>query len=176
MLCAPEKYRSQRLRSDRPLSSRSTARASSGPAGRTRTVEPSRSTTSASRCAGEPAITITPHRTGSVAGAGGVDVAGLEQPEGALGDVGELVGDDRVQPRLVKAELDEAALGRLQVEHLRTALPEPWLQEVLPLLVGGVEDGPDDVEGAVLRRSRVQHPDPHPLVRLDPDRPELVLR
>ena len=52
------------------------------------------------------------------AGAGLVDIAGLEEAQGALADVGELVGDDRVQTGFVEAELDEPALGRLEVEGL----------------------------------------------------------
>ncbi len=41
---------------------------------------------------------------------GRLHLASLEQPEGALADVGELVGHDRVLTRLVEGELDEPAL------------------------------------------------------------------
>ena len=58
------------------------------------------------------------HRSVTAAGGGQVDLTGLEQAEGALAHVGELVGDDRVQPGLGQAELDEAALGGLQGERL----------------------------------------------------------
>jgi hypothetical protein len=44
-----------------------------------------------------------------------VDLARLKQAEGALADVGELVGDDWVQAGLVERELDESALGGLEV-------------------------------------------------------------
>jgi hypothetical protein len=54
------------------------------------------------------------------AGAGGVDVAGLEQAESALADVGELVGHDGIEARFVEGELYEAALGRPKVQGLGT--------------------------------------------------------
>ena len=60
-----------------------------------------------------------------MAAAGGLDVAGLEQAEGALGDIGEPVGHDRVQAWLVEGELDEAALGGLQVKDLGAAVSRP---------------------------------------------------
>ncbi len=45
-------------------------------------------------------------------------LAGLEEAQGTLAHVGELVGDDRVEAGLVEAELHEPTLRRLQVEHL----------------------------------------------------------
>jgi hypothetical protein len=49
-------------------------------------------------------------RLGSVASAGRGDVTGLEEAEGTLADVGELVGHDRVEAGFVEGELHEPAL------------------------------------------------------------------
>jgi hypothetical protein len=87
-------------------------------------------------------------------------LAGGEEPERTLAHVRELVGHDRVQPVLVEGELDEAALGRLEVERLGAALAVVGPQEVGALLVDGVEDRADDVERRVLRSARVEHPGP----------------
>ena len=47
-----------------------------------------------------------------------LDVADLEHAEGALADVGELLGDGEVEAVLVERELDEATLRRLEVDRL----------------------------------------------------------
>src|SRR5262245_57553561 len=110
---------------------------------------------------------------GCAAGRG--DLARLEQAEGALAHVGELVGDDRVEAVLGQGELDEAALGRLEVQRLRAALVGTGPEQVLALLVHGVEHRADDVEGGVLRRAGVEDPGPDLLAGLDPDRGVAVL-
>ena len=48
-------------------------------------------------------------------------VARLEDAHRSLAGVGELVGDERVEPVLGEGELDEPALCRLEVEDLRPA-------------------------------------------------------
>lgn len=69
----------------------------------------------------------------------GRDLARLEQPERTLADVREPMGDDRVEARLIHGELNEAALGRLEIERLRTAAASIGMQRTGTFLEHGVD-------------------------------------
>src|SRR5581483_2380202 len=98
----------------------------------------------------------------SMAGRGaGAQVAGLEDAEGALADVGELVGHHVVGAGVVEDELDEPALGGLQIKRLGGAvLGVVGPEQEGAFLKDGIELGSDDVEGGVLVRAGIEHPDP----------------
>src|SRR5665647_3440025 len=84
--------------------------------------------------------------------------------------------DEGVVAGLRQHELDEAALCRRQVQHLRPAmLRVARLQEVGALLEHRVELGPDHVEGRPTLRSGVHDPHPDPFPDPDPDRRVVVL-
>lgn len=80
---------------------------------------------------------------------GRLDLAGLEQTEGTLADVGELVGDYGVEPGLGEAELDEPTLRSIvpsltSVTVRSPTLPretdgQPWRARPLLEAIGHLE-------------------------------------
>src|SRR5699024_3868783 len=97
-----------------------------------------------------------------VTGSPAVSGADHERPARAAPGVDEVMGEEGVAAGFGELELDEAALAGLQ-RHRLGAGGLGAVQEVAALGPDGVELAADHVKAAGALRSRVQHPDPHPL-------------
>ena len=78
-------------------------------------------------------------------------------------------------PSSTRAELDDRALGRREVDGLRAPTARVAAREADALLDDGVEDRAHDVERAVDRRPGIEDEDPDPPLGRDRDRVVLVL-
>ena len=91
-----------------------------------------------------------------------VAVAGHEEPDRAAPDEVEGVGHERIHPVFLRAELDDRALRRREVDGLAAPALGVAASQLDPLLDDRVEDRADDVERAVDVRAGVEDEDPDP--------------